>query len=79
MRRLILLILALATLLPSLAYAYDVLILQSGRNPAYEEALKGFRAGTGVSQRLIRTIRLRRGGCYQDRARGSSATDPGNR
>jgi len=53
MRRLILLILALATLLPSLAYAYDVLILQSGRNPAYEEALKGFRAGTGVSQRLI--------------------------
>ena len=53
MRRLILLILALATLLPSLALGYDVLILQSGRNPAYEEALKGFRAGTGVSQRLI--------------------------
>lgn len=53
MRRLILIILALATLLPSLAQAYDVLVLQSGRNPGYEEALAGFRTGSKVSERLI--------------------------
>jgi putative ABC transport system substrate-binding protein len=46
MRRLVLLILACATLLPhtTLAYAYDVLVLQSHRHPAYEETLRGFRA-----------------------------------
>jgi putative ABC transport system substrate-binding protein len=53
MRRLILLILALATLLPSLASGYDVLILQSRRDPAYEEALIGFRAANSASHRVI--------------------------
>jgi putative ABC transport system substrate-binding protein len=53
MRRLLFLIFALAILLPSLAEAYDVLILQSRRDPAYEEVLKGFRSGQSVSQRLI--------------------------
>jgi putative ABC transport system substrate-binding protein len=53
MRRLVLLILVLATLLPSLAQAYDVLILQSRRDPAYEEVLSGFRSGQSVSQRVV--------------------------
>ena len=53
MRRLLLIILALATLLPSLAQAYDILILQSRRDPAYEEALRGFRAANNASQRTI--------------------------
>ncbi len=53
MRRLVLLILALATLLPSLAQAYDVLILQSRRDPAYEEVLSGFRSGQSLSQRVV--------------------------
>jgi putative ABC transport system substrate-binding protein len=53
MRRFILTILALATLLPSLAQAYDILVLQSRRDPGYEEALKGFRAGQPASQRTI--------------------------
>ena len=53
MRRLVLLILALATLLPSLAQAYDVLILQSRRDPAYEEVLRGFRAQRRFSERVI--------------------------
>lgn len=53
MRRLILLILALATLLPSLAQAYDVLILQSRRDPAYDEVLKGFRFEQKSSLRML--------------------------
>ncbi len=53
MRRLVLLIIALATLLPSLAQAYDVLILQSRRDPAYEEVLSGFRSGGSVTQRVV--------------------------
>lgn len=53
MRRLVLIILACATLLPSLAQAYDILVLQSRRDPAYEEALKGFRAERKASQRVI--------------------------
>ena len=53
MRRLVLIILALATLLPSLAQAHDVLVLQSRRAPAYEELLKTFRIGQSHSQRLI--------------------------
>lgn len=53
MRRLILLILACAILLPSLAEAYDVLVLQSRRDSAYDEALKGFKAAYPVSQRLL--------------------------
>lgn len=53
MRRLVLLILAMATLLPSLAQAYDILVLLSRRDPAYEEALKGFRAERITSQRVV--------------------------
>jgi len=53
MRRLILLILACAILLPSLAQAYDVLVLQSRRDAAYEEALKGFNAASSVSKRVL--------------------------
>ena len=53
MRRFILLILALAILLPSLAQAYDVLVLQSRRDPAYEEVLKGFLADHSPSQRKL--------------------------
>ena len=53
MRRLVLLILALATLLPSLVLGYDVLILQSRRDPAYEEVLSGFHSGQSVSQRVV--------------------------
>jgi putative ABC transport system substrate-binding protein len=53
MRRLVLIILALATLLPSLAQAYDVLVLQSRRDPAYEEVLKGLRDEHKASQRVI--------------------------
>lgn len=53
MRRLILCILALALLLPSLAQAYDLLVLQSKRNPAYDEVLKGFSGSRNVSKRVI--------------------------
>jgi putative ABC transport system substrate-binding protein len=53
MRRLVLLLVALATLLPALAHAYDVLILQSRRDPAYEEVLKGFHDGPPASERVI--------------------------
>lgn len=53
MRRLLLIILALATLLPSLAQAYDILILQSRRDPAYEEVLKGLSAQHSTSQRTL--------------------------
>ncbi|MDR3578704.1 MAG: ABC transporter substrate binding protein [Oryzomonas sp.] len=52
-RRLVLLILALATLLPSLAEAYDVLVLQSRRGAAFENVLNGFRTRYNVSQRTI--------------------------
>lgn len=47
------LMLVVAILLPVTAGAYDVLILQSSRNPAYAEALKGFRTANSASQRLI--------------------------
>ncbi|MDD2502205.1 MAG: ABC transporter substrate binding protein [Geobacter sp.] len=53
MRRLVLCILALALLLPSLAQAYDLLLLQSQRNPAYDEVLKGFSQGQGISKRVV--------------------------
>jgi len=53
MRRFILLIIALATLLPSLAQAYDVLVLQSRRDPAYDEVLKGFRFEQKSSLRML--------------------------
>lgn len=48
-----LLILALATLFPSLSQAYDVLVLLSRRNPAYDEVLKGFRFEQKTSLRLL--------------------------
>ena len=53
MRRLLLIIIALATLLPSLAQAYDVLILQSRRDPAYEDVLKGLSTVHNASQRVL--------------------------
>jgi len=53
MRRLILLIIALATLLPSLAFGYDVLILQSRRDTACDEVLKGFRSAQKTSIRML--------------------------
>lgn len=46
-------VLAMATLLPSLAQAYEVLVLQSRRDPAYEEVLKGFNSVLKVSKRVI--------------------------
>ena len=53
MRRLVLLlILALATLLPSLAQAYDILVLQSRHDAGYEEVMNGFRQRT-QSRRVI--------------------------
>lgn len=48
-----LLIIALATLLPNLALAYDVLILQSRRDPSYDEVLKGFRFAQKSSLRML--------------------------
>lgn len=53
MRRFMLLILALATLLPSLAFGYDVLVLQSRRDPSYDEVMKGFRSERKSSLRTI--------------------------
>lgn len=53
MRLLVLTILALATLLPSLAQAYDVLVLQSRRDAGYEEVLKGFHTGNRPSERVV--------------------------
>jgi putative tryptophan/tyrosine transport system substrate-binding protein len=54
MRRLVLLLFALATLFPTLAQAYDILVLQSSRNPSCDETLKGFNAAVAVSsQRVI--------------------------
>lgn len=53
MRYLLSLIIALATLLPLTAQAYDVLVLQSRRDPAYDEVLKGFRAGRDFSKRVV--------------------------
>jgi putative ABC transport system substrate-binding protein len=53
MRRIILAILALATLFPSLSQAYDVLVLLSRRDPAYDEVLKGFRFEQKTSLRLL--------------------------
>ena len=49
----LLILLALATLLPSLALGYDVLVLQSRSDPAYDEVLKGFRFEQKSSLRLL--------------------------
>ena len=53
MRLFIALILALATLFPCLATAYDVLVLQSRRDPASEEVLKSYRARCAASSRVL--------------------------
>lgn len=53
MRGLVLCILALALLVPSLAQAYDLLVLQSKRNPAYDEVLNGLNASRNLSKRVI--------------------------
>lgn len=53
MRRLILCILALTLLVPSFARAYDLLVLQSKRNAAYDDVLKGFSGSRLVSRRVI--------------------------
>lgn len=53
MRYLIFLVLACAPLLPTLSLAYDVLVVQSRRDPAYDEVLKGFRAQRHLSERII--------------------------
>jgi len=53
MRRLVLVILACAVMLPSLAQAYDILVLQSRQDAAFEEVLKGFRNEQTASQRVI--------------------------
>lgn len=53
MRRLTLIILALATLLPSLAQAYDMLILQSSHNAGYEEACKVISSVNKASQQVV--------------------------
>jgi len=46
-------ILALTLVLPSIAQAYDVLIVQSRREPAYDEVLRGFRNVRHGSERVI--------------------------
>lgn len=53
MRRFILFMLVFATLLPIPAEAYDVLILQSRRDPAYDDVLKGFRFEQKTSLRML--------------------------
>lgn len=53
MRRLILLILALSILCPALSHAYDILVLQSSHDPAYEDVLTGFRDVRSDSLRVI--------------------------
>jgi putative tryptophan/tyrosine transport system substrate-binding protein len=46
-------IFSLALLLPPVADAYDVLVLQSRRDPAFEEALSGFRSSRTFSERVV--------------------------
>lgn len=53
MRILIALIIALATFMPSLTDAYEVLVLQSRRDPAMEEVMKGLRSVCSFSHRLL--------------------------
>jgi len=53
LRRLIALIIALAILIPSWADAYDVLVLQSRRDPALEEVTKCLRTSCAFSHRLL--------------------------
>lgn len=53
MRRLLLLITAVWLLSPATARCYDLLIVQSQRSPAYDEVLRGFRAGAHFSERVV--------------------------
>ncbi len=53
MRILAAVIFSLALLLPAVADAYDVLVLQSRRDPAFAEALSGFRGNRAFSERVI--------------------------
>ncbi|GFE61457.1 ABC transporter substrate-binding protein [Geobacter sp. AOG2] len=53
MRILAAFIFSCALLFPLVADAYDVLVLQSRRDPAFDEALSGFRTGRNLSERLI--------------------------
>lgn len=53
MRRLVLIILALATFLPTLAQAYDVLVLQSRRDSGSEEVMKGYSHTVAATKRVI--------------------------
>lgn len=53
MRILATFIFSLALLFPLAADAYDVLVLQSRRDPAFDEALSGFRSIRHLSERLI--------------------------
>lgn len=53
MRLLLSFLLALTLILPSLAQAYDILVVESRREPAYEEVLKGFRSVRHGSERMI--------------------------
>ncbi len=53
MRYLASLILALTMLFPTLAQAYDVLVVQSKHDSAYEEVLRGFRAAFRHTERVV--------------------------
>jgi len=53
MRRLASLILALTMLCPSLALAYDVLVVQSKHDQAYDKVLQGFRAAFRHTERVV--------------------------
>ncbi len=53
MRYLLLILLAVATLFPSTARAYDVLVLMSRRVPVLEEVLKGFQGDRRFSSRVV--------------------------
>ena len=53
MRHLLIVIIALAALFPSLAQAYEVLVLQSSHNAGYEQVLKGFRSGCSATERVV--------------------------
>lgn len=53
MRILAAFIFSLVLLLPPVADAYDVLVLQSRRDPAFEEALSGFHSSHTFSERVV--------------------------
>jgi putative ABC transport system substrate-binding protein len=53
LRRLGLFIAAIWLLIPTAAWSYDLLIVQSLRSPTYDEVLKGFRSAIRSSERVI--------------------------